>query len=112
MTEATVSTSSVADDGSVGSGKGKARAASSKRRKVSGEDEDDEDDELPEGRVTPAPPRTLPRRAATVKKAMPVQNITDDDDDGEDGEEATPAPRRKARARAREEEVLSLVRAE
>ncbi|KAF8547377.1 hypothetical protein OG21DRAFT_1479489 [Imleria badia] len=136
MTEATVS--SVADDGSVGSGKGKARATSSKRRRVSGEDDDDDDDdELPEGRVPPAPTRTLPRRAASVKKAMPVQNITDDD--GEDGEEeATPAPKRKARARARapepesgssgnatfdsimdeeeeeeeEEEVLSLVRAE
>ncbi|KAF8548047.1 hypothetical protein OG21DRAFT_1489698 [Imleria badia] len=136
MTEATVS--SVADDGSVGSGKGKGRATSSKRRRVSGEDDDDDDDddELPEGRVTPAPTRTLPKRAATVKKAIPVQNITDDD--GEEGEEATPAPKRKARARARapepesessgnatfdsimeeeeeeeeEEEVLSLVRAE
>ncbi|KAF9234460.1 nuclear condensing complex subunit [Melanogaster broomeanus] len=107
MTATTVS--SVPEDGSVASAgssskqKGRGRAKQSKRRRISGSD-DASDDDLPENHATPAPTRTLPKRAASVKKPQVVQVITDDDDDGDDDEdedeEVTPAPSRRRNKRA------------
>ncbi|KAF8424272.1 nuclear condensing complex subunit [Boletus edulis BED1] len=98
--ESVMTESSVAEDGSVGSAQSKGKGKQTKRRRVSGSgDEDEEDDDVPEGEVTPAPTRTLPKRAASVKKAIPLQNISDDDDDDDGEEEATPAPKRGGRAR-------------
>ncbi|KIK98064.1 hypothetical protein PAXRUDRAFT_824294 [Paxillus rubicundulus Ve08.2h10] len=68
--------------------KGKARQT--KKRRVS-EPDDESDGDLLENHVTPAPTRTLPKRAASVKKQPVIHVITDDEED----EEATPAPSRR-----------------
>ncbi|KAF9225668.1 hypothetical protein BS17DRAFT_777480 [Gyrodon lividus] len=105
VTETTVS--SAAEDDSVVSGasssrqKGKGKAKQTKRRRISGSG-DESDDDLPENHVTPAPTRTLPRRAATAKKPPVVQVISDDD---EEDEETTPAPPRRRAAPSKVEEV-------
>ncbi|KAG6332139.1 hypothetical protein ID866_6950 [Astraeus odoratus] len=87
-------TSSIAEDESPAtsgaSSKGKGRGKQqSKRRRVSGSDDDSD---LSDNHVTPAPTRTLPKRAASVKKRPVVQIISDDDDDDDSVREATPVP--------------------
>ncbi|KAG1847661.1 nuclear condensing complex subunit [Suillus subalutaceus] len=96
---ATDTTDSIAPDESVASAtssshpKAKGRGKQTKRRRVS--DSDDSDDIQSYDHVTPAPTRTLPKRAASVKKPQVVQLIEDDDDaeeQEEEEEEASPPP--------------------
>ncbi|KAG1861260.1 nuclear condensing complex subunit [Suillus subluteus] len=97
---ATDTTDSIAPDESVASAtssshpKVKGRGKQTKRRRVS--DSDDSDDVQSYDHVTPAPTRTLPKRAASVKKPQVVQLIEDDEDEEEEEKEeegeATPPP--------------------
>ncbi|KAG2136706.1 nuclear condensing complex subunit [Suillus clintonianus] len=91
----TDSTDSIIPDESVASAassshpKGKGRGKQTKRRRVSGSD--DSDDDISDDHVTPAATRTLPKRAASVKKPQ-VVHVIEDDDDEEEEEESTPPP--------------------
>ncbi|KAG2090779.1 nuclear condensing complex subunit [Suillus discolor] len=80
---------SVASAASPSHPKGKGRGKQTKRRRVSGSDDSD-DDVLSHDHVTPAPTRTLPKQAASVKKPHVVQLIEDDDDKEEEEEASSP----------------------
>ncbi|KAG2088380.1 nuclear condensing complex subunit, partial [Suillus discolor] len=80
---------SVASAASPSHPKGKGRGKQTKLRRVSGSDDSD-DDVLSHDHVTPAPTRTLPKRAASVKKPQVVQLIEDDDDKEEEEEASSP----------------------
>ncbi|KAI6040837.1 nuclear condensing complex subunit [Pisolithus marmoratus] len=60
-------------------------------KRVSGSD-DDSDDDSPDKHTTPAPIRTLPKRAASVKKPAAPQIISDDEEDEDNSTETTPGP--------------------
>ncbi|KAG2363036.1 nuclear condensing complex subunit [Suillus spraguei] len=98
---ATDTTDSIAPDESVASAassshpKGKGRGKQAKRRRVS--NSDDSDDVLSYDHVTPAPTRTLPKRAASAKKSQKAQLIEDDDEKEEEEEATRPPVSRKGR---------------
>lgn len=70
----------------------KGKGKQSKRRRVSGSD-DDSDDHFLDNDPTPAPTRTLPKRAASSKKPAVPQIISVDSEEDEDNStETTPIP--------------------
>ncbi|KAG1834854.1 nuclear condensing complex subunit [Suillus variegatus] len=89
-TDSIIPDESVASAASPSHPKGKGRGKQTKRRRVSGSDDSD-DDVLSHDHVTPAPTRTLPKRAASVKKPQ-VVHLIEDDDDKEEEEEASSPP--------------------
>ncbi|OAX38286.1 hypothetical protein K503DRAFT_718426 [Rhizopogon vinicolor AM-OR11-026] len=75
--------------------KGKGRGKQAKRRRISGSD--GSDDDLSDDHVTPAPTRSLPKRAASVKKPQVVQIVADDDEEEEEAVTPPPVPQNRRR---------------
>ncbi|KAI6131286.1 nuclear condensing complex subunit [Pisolithus croceorrhizus] len=70
----------------------KGKGKQPKRRRVSGSD-DDSDDHFLDNDATPAPTRTLPKRAASAKKpAVPQIIDVDSEEDEDNSTETTPVP--------------------